>query len=47
VEQRRLADPGLPADHQRTAVARARAGQQGLDPVELGFPSDQHAFVTP
>ena len=45
-EQRGLADPGLAADDQRAAATGPRRVQQRFDPIEFGFPSDQHAVPT-
>ncbi len=42
-QQRRLADPGLAAQHQCTAAAAPRALQQRIDAIHLGFSTKQHA----
>jgi hypothetical protein len=42
-QQRALADPRLPPQHQRAAPALAGAGQQRIDPRPLGLPADEHA----
>ena len=46
-EEGGLADPGFPAEDERSAASGPCAVEQRLDPVELGFPSDQHACPHP
>ena len=43
-QQRGLADPGLPGQHQDGAAAGACVLQQGVDPSQLRCPADQHVL---
>ena len=44
-QQRRLPDPGLPAQHDHVAAARAGGVQRALDALELRLTTDQHRHV--
>ena len=41
-QQRRLADPGLPAEYQRTTAGTAGVVQQGREAFPLPIPTMQH-----